>query len=80
MRQPCSSTKLSKPPDVDSHNKNGAAARSCRQHSYQGFLLLALVLGLLPSTLGAHVHASRQMRDHIQQVSTVAGTCLVPVM
>jgi hypothetical protein len=54
---------------------NAAAARSCRQHSYQGLLLLALLLGLLPSTLGAHVHASRQMRDHIQQVGSVLDTC-----
>lgn len=72
MRQPCSSRRLPRPPDGQCCHTHQAAARSSppRQRSCQVLLLLVLALALcLPvSTLGAHVHASRQMRDHIQQV------------
>lgn len=75
MRQQCNSRRLPRPPDGQCCHTHQAAARSSppRQRSCPFLLLLMLALCLPVSTLGAHVHASRQMRDHIQQVIQLHG-------
>lgn len=73
MQQPSGSTQTPEPPDFyrcSSHNRSAPW-----QRSWRALLLLTLVMSLSPSSLGSHVHANKQMRDHIQQVGLLAD-CL----
>jgi hypothetical protein len=73
MRQPSRSTKPSKPPDLSAWHPDQQPPRSRRQHNCQYLVLLGLLLlGLLPCSLGAHVHVNKQMRDHLQQVGVLS--------
>lgn len=69
MRQ-LDSTNLPQPPDSKICQAKQRQGSSCRRDSCPSLLLVLLGLLLCSSAVqAAHVHASKQMRDHIHQVS-----------